>query len=181
MKEAKISQNRQNKVDLVTALRDKFTKSKILFFADFRGLKHQQLEQLRKALKKVQGEFIIAKNTLIKLALSQSHKDFLKDLETHLKEPTAILLSFGDQVSTVKELAAFIKSNQLPKIKTGIFENKLASASDFNQLATLPSRNELISLLCLRIKSPMYGLHFALSNQTAKLVYALNAVAKTKK
>jgi len=66
---AKTSPNRQRKIEAVNALQEKLQAAKAFFFTDYRGLTHKQLEDLRKSLKKVSAEFIVAKNTLLKLAI----------------------------------------------------------------------------------------------------------------
>lgn len=181
MTETKISINKQKKIDVVSSLKEKLGKTATIFLADYRGLTHQQMEQLRKTLKKVQAEFLVAKNSLIKLAISDTYKVLAKDIEKALNNPTALLISFGDGITAIKELAKFMKANQLPKIKVGLFEGKPATEAEFIKLSTLPSKDELISILSFRLKSPIFGLHYALSGNIRKLVYALNAVSKNKK
>jgi large subunit ribosomal protein L10 len=153
---------------------------------DYRGLTHQQLEQLKRALKKVEAEFLVVKNTLLGIALEvkdpkvQSFKDAKDKLKEELKNPTAVLFAFGDELAAVKELAKSIKNIQLPKIKIGLFSGKLTTASDFTRLASLPDRQVLLAILAMRLKSPLYGLHYALSWNLQRLVIALNSVKNKK-
>lgn len=176
----------QKKIDNVATLKDKLGKTKALFLTDYQGMTHKQMETLRKALKKVQAEFVVAKNTLLKLALeNQAPKNpqaggfpgqAIQQLEAELKNPTATLLAFGDEIAAIKELAAFIKNTQLPKIKLGFFWGKLATQTDFNKLATLPPREILLAMLVGRLQSPISGLHYALSWNMRRLVTVLNNV-----
>lgn len=178
----KISQNRQKKIDNVAALKDKLAKTKALFLTDYRGMTHTQMETLRKALKKVQAEFVVAKNTLLKIAMKQCNNlptqagDIMLQLEKELKNPTATLLAFGDEMAAIKELAFFIKNTQLPKIKLGFFAGKLATEADFTKLSALPSREILLATLVARLQSPISGLHYALSWNMRQLVTVLSNV-----
>lgn len=166
----------QKKIDTVADLKQKLEKAKAFFLTDYRGLTHQQLEQLRKGLKKVEAEYLVAKNTLLKLAM----KSFDKAFENELKNPTATLLAYGDEIAPIKELANFIKNAQLPKIKLGFFGGKVATESDFKQLATLPTKDILMSTLVSRLKSPISGFHYALNWNLRRFVTVLENV-KSKK
>lgn len=172
----------QRKVDSVSKLTDKFGKAKAFFLTDYRGLTHQQLEQMKKALKKVEAEFLVAKNTLLKIALEKSQPVNAKseEITKELKNPTATLFAYGDEISAIKEVANFIKTTQLPKIKIGFFGGNLATEADFQKLASLPTREVLLATLVGRLKGPMYGLHHALNWNLQRLVVALNNI-KSKK
>lgn len=170
----------QKNVDAVKNLTEKLGKAKSVFLTDYRGLTHQQLEQLRRALKKVEAEFLVAKNTLIKIALKANKMADSEKIETELNNPTATLVSYGDDIAAIKVLSDFIKKVQLPKVKLGLFGGKLATLADFNKLASLPTRDVLIATLAARLKSPIFGLHYGLKWNLNKLVYALIAV-KAKK
>lgn len=175
----KTSVKREQKIENVSALKEKLTKAKTLFITEYRGLTHQQMEQLRKGLKKAEAEFVVAKNTLLKIALKDA--GLLQDeLEKQLVNPTATLLAFGDEIAAIKELANFIKLIQLPKVKVGLFGGKLATETDFKKLASLPTRDILLATLAMRLKSPIYGLHYALRWNLQGLVVALDAI-KSKK
>lgn len=171
------------KSDTITKLSDKFGRAKAFFLTDYRGLTHQQLETLKKALKKVEGEFVVAKNTLIRIAMKENAKmdnAKMQELEKEMKNPTATFFAFKDEIAAIKELAKFIKSTQLPKIKIGFFASKVAQADDFQKLASLPTRDILLATLSLRLKSPIYGLHHALRWNLERLVTVLGNVRSKK-
>lgn len=177
----------QKKVDEVKALTDKMSRAKAMFLTDYRGLTHQQLESLRKVLRKVEGEYVIAKNTLLKIALDAAHKggsqemkDEITKLQAELKNPTAALFAYKDEIEPIKAVAAFIKTHQLPAIKIGLFGGKASTAKEFAKLATLPGRDVLLATLAMRLKGPMYGLHYALRYNMQALVTALDNVKKKK-
>lgn len=169
---AKIS---QKKADTVAQLADKLAKAKAFFLTDYRGLSHQQLETLKKTLKKVEGELLVAKNTMIRIAMQQCNPSIssgqaMKQLEPELKNPTAAFLSYGDEISAIKILANFIKTTQLPKIKIGFFAGNVATEADFQKLSNLPTRDILLATLVNRLQSPIYGLHRSLNWNLQRLV-----------
>lgn len=173
----------QKKIDQVTILKDKLAKARAFFLADYRGLKHQQLENLKKSLKKADSEFVVAKNTLLKLALKEDTRmenAGMQELEKELKNPTATLFAYSDEIAPIKTLSEFMKVNQLPKIKIGFFEGKIVSEADFLNLASLPTKDVLLATLAMRLNGPIYGLHRAMQWNLQRLVVALDQVAKKK-
>src|SRR5579872_2760063 len=164
---SKISQNRLKKEKVVAELSAKIAKSKAIVFTNYQGLTHQQIESLKKELRRNDAEFEITKNTLLKIALSQNN--LASDDET-FEYPTATLFAYGNIVSPLKELAKKIKELQLPVIKMGLIDGKVTIASDIQKLATLPSRNTLITQLVITLNYPIYGLHRSLNWNFQRLV-----------
>lgn len=174
----------QKKIDTVAELTDKLSRAKAFVLADYRGLKHKQLEELHTLLKKVEGEFVVAKNRLFKRALrensGQALGDKAKELESHLHETTALLFSYADEVAPLKELLKFFKVAGFGKAKAGYFDGQIFEEAQVMRLSTIPSRQILLSQLVGQLNAPIQGLHYALSWNMTKLVYALNAVKDSK-
>lgn len=173
----KISKNRQKKEQIVAKLSEKIKKANALVFANYQGMTHQQMEELKKALKAVNAELVVAKNSLLNLALKNSEA---KPAENQLKEPTATLFAYSDPIAAVKELFKTIKKINLPIVKFGILEKKILTGEDVNRLSTIPPREVLIAQLVGGMKSPIYGLHRALNWNLQKLVMTLKAIESKK-
>jgi large subunit ribosomal protein L10 len=165
------------KIQVVEELTQKVAQARAIVMTDYQGLTHKQLEELRRALKKVAAEFTVTKNTLLRRALSANHKTIP---EAGLNSTTGTLFAFKDEASPVKELAKFFKAINMGKIKAGLLGNTEISEAEVNRLATLPARDQLIGQLVGQLKGPLYGLHNALSWNLRQLVWTLDAV-KTKK
>lgn len=172
----KVSAVRQKKIDTVAELTDKIAKAKSIVFADYTGIKHKQLEAARKNFKKVDAQFVVTKNKLFERALGDA-ADGVKD---QLKDATGTLFSYADEVAGLKELLKFFKSVNLGKTKGGLLGATVLSAQDVDRLAKLPGKQELLGKLAGQMKAPLYGLHYALSWNLNKLVWALNGI-KSKK
>ncbi|MCL5797662.1 MAG: 50S ribosomal protein L10 [Patescibacteria group bacterium] len=179
-KQAKKITGKSRKTDTVKALSEKLAKTKSLFLTDYRGLTHKQMEELRRALKKAEADFLVAKNTLLKIALKDWNSEAEKELDSLLNNPTATFFTYGDEVTAIKILAQFMKTNQLPKIKAGVFGGKQVSEADFQKLASLPSREILLATLAARLQSPVSGLHNALSWNLRKFVTVLDNIKNKK-
>src|SRR3990167_10472243 len=106
----------QRKIDIVTSLTDKINRTRAMVVTDYQGLSHKQLEELRKLLRKLNAEFVITKNALLKRALGESNK-FSDD---SLSGSTGVLFAFADEAGPVKELVNFLKNANLGSIKAGL-------------------------------------------------------------
>lgn len=162
----------QRKIDTVTTLTDKVSKAKVMVLADYRGLKHKQLEELRRNLKKTNGEFMIAKNRLVLRALG----DRAESMKEPLNNETAVLFAYQDEVAPLKEMLKFFKAAGVGKPKAGLMGTVVMNESDIAKLATLPSREALLGKLVSQLNAPIQGLHYALQWNMNKLVWALNAI-----
>ena len=166
----------QKKIDTVTSLTEKLGKAKVAVLTDYRGLKHKQLEELRKVLKKDQGELIVAKNRLIKRALG----DKAAGVETSLSESTAVLFAYADEVAPLRSLLKFFKTAGLGKTKAGLMGDAVMTEPELVRLASLPTRDVLLATLVRQLNAPIQGLHHALQWNMSRLVWALDGV-RTKK
>lgn len=166
----------QKKIDTVKALTEKVSRARALILADYRGLKHKQFEQIKKLLKKTQADLVVAKNRLVSRALG----DHFKELLPFLKEPTAVLFAYADEVAPLRELLKFFKNAGAGKPKAGLLGNQLLSETDIARLAALPTREILLGQLVGQLKAPISGLHNALNWNIRKLVYAVQAIHEAK-
>lgn len=164
------------KISTVNELTDKVTKAKSMVFADYRGLKHKQLEDLRRKLKKTQGEFVITKNRLLLRALGHQGEA----IRETLNDATATLFAYADEVGPVKELVKFFKDAAVGKTKGGLLGTRVMNAADVDKLAKLPNRETILAQLAGQLNAPIQSLHYALSWNMNKLVWALNAVKNKK-
>lgn len=164
--------NKSQKIQVVGELKDKLSKAKSLVLSDYRGLTHHQLEEIKKAMKEVGAEFVVTKNTLLKISLERPP---LLRLTDFLTGPTATLFSYQDEIAPLGILAKFMKNFGLIQVKVGILNDKVLSSDEVLKIAALPPREILLATLVTRLKSPLYGLHHALNWNTRKLVLTLKA------
>lgn len=164
----------QKKIGTVSSLSDKISRAKAIVLSDYRGLKHKQLEELRRSLKKLKADFVVVKNTLLKRALGK------KDLDPTLKEATGALFVYEDEVLPLKELLKYFKAAGAGKAKAGLLGAQLLSEADITRFASLPTRAVLLSQLVSQLNTPIQGLHYALSWNINRLVWGLNAIEKLK-
>ena len=97
-----------------------------------------------------------------------------------MQGPNAIAFGFGDEVSAAKVVAKFIKENKKGEILGGVLDGKLLSAQEAQQLAKMPSKEELYAKILGSINSPASGIVYSVNGVMSALVRAIDAVAKQK-
>lgn len=174
----KISANRQKKIETVAKLNEKLAKSKAIIFTNYTGVTHKQLETLKRAIKPLQAEYVVAKNSLVLRALDENKIKL--EGENPLVGPTGTLLIYADVISPLKELAKVIKELGLLNVKLGVMENKFLTGEQVLKISTLPTREVLLAQVAAGLKSPIFGLHRAMSWNIQKLVLTLKSIEKNK-
>lgn len=176
-KDTKITANKQKKIETVAELSEKVSKSKALVFTNYQGLTHLQIEGFKKGLKKLDAEYAITKNRLMKRALEENKHSVADDA---LDQPTATLFLYGDPIAPLKALAKMIKDVQKPGIKFGIMEGQTIDEKQVIKLSTLPPKEVLLAQLMGMMNSPLTGLHRALSWNIQKFAMTLKAIEEKK-
>ena len=144
----------QKKIDTVTLLNDKISRAKSMVFVDYRGLKHKQMEELRRTLKKHQGELTVAKNRLMLKALDSAEKG-LNPVKEFLSDTTATLFAYADEVAPLKELLKFLKVAGVGKTKGGLLGGAMLTDAEVTRLAALPTRDVLLARLVGQLNAPI--------------------------
>lgn len=143
---------REEKEQVVELIASKLQNSKSTIVTDYRGLNVAQVTELRKRLRENNVEFKVVKNTLTRLA---TKKTDLSDLDNVLVGPTAIAFGEEDAVTAAKVLVEFAKKNDKLEIKGGVVEGQVVSVEAIKALASLPSREGLISMFLSVLQAPM--------------------------
>src|SRR3989344_1173004 len=165
----------QKNIQLLEKLKEKVGRATAMFFVDYAGLTHRQMEEVRRELANVESEISIVKNTLLNLALRD------KKFETgKLEGPHETIFSYKNPIAATKVLAGFIKKHSLPKIKFGIFEGNLIDEAMIVRLSTLPSREALIAKLLGTLNAPISGLAYVLNGNIQKLALVLDQIKNQK-
>ncbi len=161
---------RSQKEQLVEDMIDQLKNCKSTILVNFTGLKVNDIQDLKKRLKKNDINLRVIKNSLFKIALKKAG---LKFDETLLDQPVAIV-SGKDEVMPAKLTYEFSKENGNLKIIGGIVGNDYADLAKVQSLAVLPSRDELYAQLVGTLNAPFYRLVNSLQGNLRSLVYILD-------
>lgn len=149
---------REEKIQVVEEIADRLTRSKGTIVTDYRGLNVAEVTELRKQLREAGVEYQVLKNTLTRRA---ADKVQLSDLHPYLTGPTAVAFGYDDPVTPAKILNDFAKKHKALELKGGILEGRVISAEEVTNLATLPSREGLLSMLLSVLQAPMRNFAYA--------------------
>lgn len=166
------------KADVLKKLEDKFGKAKAVYFSDYRGMPVKKLGALRKKLRESGVDFVVAKKTLYRIAIKKNNLPEVPD--EILTGPVGAAFGYNDVVIPVKVLAEIAKDAEQLQILGGLVEGKYISKAQAKELASLPSKEQLIAKLLGSLKSPISGFHGALAGVLRKFVYGLAAVRDKK-
>ena len=167
--------NRTEKQQLVNDLSTKLKGAKSVYYTDFSGLNVKRMTDLRRRLRKAGVEYVVIKNTLALRAVNESGL-----VGERLRGPTGLVVS-TDPVAAAKVLSDFAKENdQRPAVKGGLFEGRALSPAQVKQLASMPSREQMLSELGAGLMAPMAQFAGAMSGLLSMMVGALEALRAQK-
>ena len=169
--------NKAFKSDKIELLKSKLDKAQVALVSDYKGYSVEEITNLRRALQKDGGDYMVTKNTLAKIAVKGTDFEVLSD---SFKGSIAMAFGFNDQVSPAKVLAKFIKESKKGAFLGGALDGKLLSAADAEALSKLPSKEELIAKLLGSINSPATGIVGSMNAIMASLTRAVAAVRDQK-
>lgn len=155
----------QKKV-VVTELAEKIKGAVSGVLVDYSGITVAEDTKLRAEFREAGVYYSVVKNTLTKLALKEAELEGLDDV---LNGTTAIAMSTDDLIAPAKILHEFSKTHENFKLKGGFMEGKALSLEEVEKIAKLPSKETLLTMLCI-----------ALNGNISGLARALNAVVEQK-
>jgi large subunit ribosomal protein L10 len=165
---------REKKRKILEQLKEKIEKQKIMIFIDFTGVKSKDLFSLRKKLKEVGNEIKVAKKTLINLALKEKNLNVI-DVRKMLGE-VAVIFGMKDEISSAKTVYEFSKENKNLKILGGILEKNFIGPEKIEELAKLPTKEELLAKLVSDISAPISNFVYLLKSIPQSLVFVLSQI-----
>ena len=166
---------RNQKLEEVAALKDRFSRATSVFVADYRGLDVASVDQLRRELRqKGEGdyEYRVTKNTLLRIAVEGLDAEPLRE---HFEGPTALAFSFGDPVGLAKLLVDYSKEHEVFALRGGLVDGRPIDQEEIATLATLPSLDELRGKLIGLLQAPATKMATILQAPAAQLARLASA------
>jgi large subunit ribosomal protein L10 len=164
---------RPDKEQLVVELKEKIGGAKALYYTDFTGLNVKSMTELRRRLRKQGVEYVVIKNTLALRAVNESGLVGQK-----LKGPTGIVVA-KDPVAAAKVITDFAKENdKRPSVKGGMFDGRAVNAAQVAKLASMPSREQMLSQLGGYMQAPMTQFATVMNSLLSNFAGAVEALRK---
>ena len=140
------------KKPIVDEISELLKDAKSAVLVDYRGLTVEQDTALRKQLREAGVVYKVYKNTMINFAVKGTE---FEELSKHLEGPTAIAVSNEDATAPARVLYNFAKDAEALELKAGVVEGTYYDADGIKLIATIPSREELLSKFLGSIQSPI--------------------------
>ena len=166
------------KVTTVAELTELFKECGSFFVTDYQGLNVADISVLRKNLRENNVKYLVAKNTLFKIAAKQAGAP---DVDKFLAGPTAIAFALKDASVAAKILNDSFKEKERPKIRVFTVEGQVHSAADIGRLADLPSREVLLSAVAAAVEAPLAELARSVDAVFQELIRSIDALADKRK
>lgn len=140
------------KQPIVQEISEQIKDAQSVVVVDYRGLTVAEDTQLRKQLREAGVAYKVYKNTLVNFAIKGTDFESLSDV---LEGPNAFAISTTDATAPARVIAKFAKTAPALEIKAGVVEGTFYDADGMKAIATIPSREELLSKFLGSIQSPI--------------------------
>jgi large subunit ribosomal protein L10 len=164
--------NRKEKEQAVADLKQRFSKAQAAILAEYKGLTVAELTALRRELREISGEYQVAKNTLVELAIEGSPFFSVKDL---LNGQNGLIFGYGDAIGLAKIVFRYAREHDKFIIKGGAVEGQFLAAANIEALAQLPNRETLRAQLLAVLSRLATQLVGTLAAPASQIAYVLEA------
>lgn len=162
---------------LVAEIKERLQSSGGVILADYRGLTVKDMKALRVSLRDTGSEATVYKNSLAQIAIRELE---LPNMDEFLAGPTLFVFTPEDPVASAKALTAFAKDRKVFAFKGGLVDGQVISADSVKAIASLPSREELLSKFMGSLLNPVRGFMAMCNAPAGALARAFQAVADQK-
>ncbi|HZU24238.1 MAG TPA: 50S ribosomal protein L10 [Bryobacteraceae bacterium] len=170
--------DREQKEKDLARLREEFERANSIFLTGYEKMTVQQDFDLRKAIRGAGGDYAVIKNTLAeKAAEGKPVKDLMKDLAGM----NSMAFTTKDPVALAKALTTYAKANPVFTFKAGFVEGRVINVQGIQDLANLPSKEELISKIMFLINASAQRMAVALNGVSRNVAVVLDQAGKENK
>lgn len=171
-----MAKTRSQKEVIVSEMSTMLSSGKSAVFATYMGLTVKDFEDLRRQLRAEQVEIMVAKKSLLGLAL-QNAKISGIDAEA-LESGVTVAVGMADEVSPARIIATFAKTHPQVSILGGVLEGKAVEAAMVKALALLPSKQQLLGQVVGTIAAPLSGFVNVLAGPARGVVQVLKSISE---
>jgi large subunit ribosomal protein L10 len=172
-----MAKTRKEKKAMLDQYKDILSEKPNYFLVDIDKAGMTEITELKKALSDTGGQFVVLKNTLFKIAAQEA------DQPTKLQEltdATAMVVCGDDPTEAAKALKQIQDEHEVMGTRLAVLFGDIAEAAKVDELARIPSRDELYAKIVGSLNSPLSGFVQVMQGNVRDLVYALSEIAKAK-
>jgi len=164
-----------DKQGTVDRLKDRITRAKGVYLADFQGMTVEVISELRKRCRQADVRFEVVKNTLLRRAAAELGQGAALP---ELHGPTAIATSTVDEIAPARVLTDFVRQFKTPRLKGAMVEGRGFNEAEAAELANLPPREVILGNLLRAMQGTLTGFATVLVAPVRDLARVLDEVAK---
>jgi len=172
-----MAKTKEQKSQMINDLGQGLKSAKSVVFANFQGLKVKESEELRKKCREQNITLVASKKSLLRKALEATGITLNTD---GYNGGVAAVFGQADEVAPAQLVAEFAKKHELVTIFGGILEGSLIDGAKVQELAKLPSKQQLLGQLVGTLNAPVSGLVNILAGNLRNLVGVLNNIKESK-
>jgi large subunit ribosomal protein L10 len=169
--------NREQKAEAISEFSGGIGQATNAFLISFKGITVPQVTELRKQVRESGSDYVVVKNTLALIAVKDSPLTALKE---QFSGETAVAYNTTDPVALAKVLTKFAKDVPTVQFKGAMLAGQIVPAAEIQNIANLPSREELISKLLYLMQHPIRGLAVVLNGTMRNFAVVLDQIAQQK-
>lgn len=160
----------ERKVAMLEEIRDRLSRAAITIAIDYRGLSVARMTKLRRALREGDTEVRVVKNRIAFLAADAAGLPEVKEI---VQGPSALTIGFSDPVAAARLLTQHIESERLNiQIYGGFLDGQVLSPAEVQEIAKLPSKEQMVANVVGKLQSPLYNFS-ALLQSTIRGIHGL--------
>lgn len=167
-----MSANLDRKKQVVAEIKEKVDKASSMVLVNYSGLDVEQATELRKQFREAGAEYKVYKNNLVRIAIKDTP---FEPLSQDLTGLNAIAFGYEDPVTPAKLVKDFITDKKKLELKSGVVEGEYCDVAKIEEIASLPSRDELIGRFMGSVKAPISNFAYFLTNLAKEKEEAVEA------
>lgn len=169
--------NKNEKPEIISVVKEMIDKSNAVYLTDYSGISVGDINEIRNQFRKEGVKYKVFKNTLFKRALDESGKyDKLSD---HLVGMTGYAFASEESpIAPAKIIKKYFDDTQKLSLKACYIEDQYYDGSKLNELASLPSKKEIIAGILGSIDSPVSGIIGVVNAVMRDLVSVIDEISK---
>lgn len=168
---------RESKKEIIDSVAERLREAPAIYLTDFAGLSVKETNDLRGRFRESGVEYTVLKNTLLRIAMEEVGG--YDDVMEHLSGPTAVAFT-DDPAAPAKVIENFTEEmdTEKPSFKAAVVEGDVYETDEFNALASLKSREELIGDIITLLQSPLKNVVGAVQSQGSNVASLVQALAE---
>jgi Ribosomal protein L10 len=170
--------NKTEKAEIISQIKELINDANAVYLADYSGINVFDINNIRNEFRKEGVKYKVLKNTLVKRALKETGK--FTQLENHLVGMAGLAFVKDNLSAPAKVIKKYYDANQKFALKACYIESQFYDGSKLNELASLPTKAEVIAGILGSLNSPASGIVGTLNAVMRDLVSVIDEIAKTK-